>query len=152
MNDVDISDGTTVEPGQEIVLIKNRGNPEDKKLDYTFRVVIHSGVEDKDRTFSGTLTDKGKEYEWKGEFMLDQKRPRESKKGPEFGPDGKSTLQQLLLVSPISSAGKDIAQAEADRIFGRVCFDSSQEVIEVTKAHTDHPTKCTERREGEAVS
>ena len=79
-------------------------------------------MEDKDRIFAGSLTDRAVEYEWKGEYMLDQQREREPKKGPEFGPDGKSTLQQLLLISPISSTKKDIAQAEADRIFGRVCF------------------------------
>lgn len=125
MNDVDISDGTTVESGEKTVLVKNRGNPEDKKLDYTFRITLNSAVEDKDRTFTGTLTDKGKEYEWKGEYILDQKRSRQSTKGPEFGPDGKSTLQQLLSISPLSAAGKDIAQAEADRIFGRVCHKLS---------------------------
>lgn len=121
MNDVDISQTTTlINSDGSISLVKADGHASNKKMDYTFRITFSGNAGSGDSTFKGRWTQHGKTFEWKGEFMLHQKRKRRATTGPVYGPDGKTTLQQLLILSSLSAKGKDIAQKEADRIFSRV--------------------------------
>lgn len=109
-----------VESEKALALVKAEGDANVKKLDYTFRIALTGGADGANRAFTGSWVEGDKSFEWKGEFIFDQQRTRKSTTGPVYGPDGKSTLQQLLVMTSLSHEGKDIAQAEADRIFGRV--------------------------------
>lgn len=109
-----------IESEKVLTLVKAEGDAHVKKMDYTFRIALTGGIDGADRALTGSWVEGDKSFEWKGEFIFDQKRKRKSTTGPVYGPDGKSTLQQLLVMTSLSHEGKDIAQAEADRIFGRV--------------------------------
>ncbi|KAF9524184.1 hypothetical protein CPB83DRAFT_898140 [Crepidotus variabilis] len=124
LNDDNISDLVDAEHGAAMTLFKSEGDPENKKRDYTFRIVIDPGIEESDGTFNGTWYDNKGEWEWRGRYFLEGKRSQIKPCGIEYGPDGKSTIQQLLMLSSVNPEGKDIAQQEGDRIFGKILLDS----------------------------
>ncbi|KAF9526821.1 hypothetical protein CPB83DRAFT_937189 [Crepidotus variabilis] len=124
LNDDNISDLVDAEHGTATTLFKSEGDPENKKRDYTFRIVIDPGIEESERTFNGTWYDHKGEWEWRGRCFLEGKGSRVKPCGIEYGPDGKSTIQQLLMLSSVNQEGKDIAQQEGDRIFGKILLDS----------------------------
>lgn len=84
-----------------------------------------------DRTFSGTLVNpKGKEFEWRGKSPTMIEISREGTNTRKKGSDGLSLDPLLLGITSVSrdtetdidgrQKGIDLAQKEADRIFGRV--------------------------------
>ncbi|ESK96467.1 hypothetical protein Moror_6975 [Moniliophthora roreri MCA 2997] len=123
-NDDDISDVVGAEHGKKLTLFKLNGDPENKKRDFTFHITINHGFENNERTFEGTWNDEQGEWEWRGRLLADQKRKCGKCAGVEYGPDGQSTRQQLLMISSFNSEGKDIAQQEGDRIFGKILLAS----------------------------
>ncbi|KAF9526818.1 hypothetical protein CPB83DRAFT_837118 [Crepidotus variabilis] len=52
LHDDDISNLVDAEHGTAMTLFKSEGDPENKKRDYTFRIVISSGIEESENTFN----------------------------------------------------------------------------------------------------
>lgn len=138
VNDLDVSSGTTLERGTEVVLIKTEDETEDdpseRKLDYTFRVAMVSAVGNEGRAFSGIWEQSGNKYEWREQFKTMRTRNRTVTGGPERAPDGNS-LPNLLAITSLSSQSvdsdgktvrKDLAQAECDRIFARASHNTRE--------------------------
>ena len=88
------------------------------------------------RTFSGTVVNStGKIFEWKGSYLTLTSVSREGTNQRVIGSDGLSLDQLLQGVTSMSRQTKlddkgrdqlvDLAQTEADRIFGRVSLSAS---------------------------
>ncbi|CAE7195453.1 unnamed protein product [Rhizoctonia solani] len=113
-------------------IIKPQGDTEDIDNDFIFSVDFEGSTSDNELCFKGTLSDREGDWDWKGRFAGKRKQSRGRPIEETHGPDGRSTLQELLSYSSMSVQGTNPAQQEAANILGRLIQASIPEDVRQT--------------------
>ncbi|KAG8710100.1 hypothetical protein FRC11_004873 [Ceratobasidium sp. 423] len=131
-DDKDIS-GMVVQKGNRTLnIIKPQGDPESVEDDYTFSIDIQGKTDTGDLHFQGVVNDHEGEWDWRGRFAGRRTQSRGVSGEEIHGPDGHSTLQELLSYPSMSIQGTNPAQEEASHILGRIIQASIPEDVRQT--------------------
>ncbi|CAE6503048.1 unnamed protein product [Rhizoctonia solani] len=127
-DDKDISNMVTQNGSRTLNIIKPQGDPESVEDDYLFSINIQRET-DNGGCFQGVLNDHEGEWDWRGRFSGRRTQARGVPGEEIYGPDGHSTLQELLSYPSMSVQGTNPAQEEASHILGRIIQASIPEDV-----------------------
>ncbi|CAE6350562.1 unnamed protein product [Rhizoctonia solani] len=129
--DIDISDIIVQHGRGPVDIDKLQGDPENFEMDYRFSIRL-GGTGDNDLHFRGVLTDREGEWDWRGRYAGRRAQLRGRPAAEIYGPDGRSTLQELLSFPSMSVQGTTSAQEEASRILERLINASIPQDVQQT--------------------